>query len=342
MKILVTGSEGYFGSLLISHLLQKGHSNIVGIDRISYSGALGYQYIKQDLKDKNAVRAIIEREKPDAIIHAAAMLAHERPDIQDLWESNVDATKNLAEVSSDCGVKRFVFISSNCLWGKEINHPIKVQEPYSPVEIYGKSKIQSELDLLKMKDKLSIVIFRSPTIVSTGRLGLLGLLFELVNEDRRVPVLGNGINRYQFIYGPDYAEAIALTLENQVQGIFHVGSNDIPTVREMYESLINYAESKSRLLFLPEKMARIGLMILSKLRLSPLGPYQYNMLGASFQFDTSETVEKLNWNPTQNNSEMFIEAYKGFLTQSKSEDLNVSVHKRTARAPVLKILKRLL
>jgi nucleoside-diphosphate-sugar epimerase len=342
MKILVTGSEGYFGSLLISHLIEKGYSEIVGVDRIQYSGAPGYRFIQQDLKVEQGVHDMLQKEKPDAVIHAAAMLAHERPDIKDLWASNVDATRYLANESIAVGVKRFIFISSNCLWGKEIDHPIEIDEPFDPVEIYGRSKMQSEIDLHELDKKLSIVIFRSPTIVSSGRLGLLGLLFELINENRRIPVLGDGLNKYQFVYGPDYAEAIVLALESEVTGIFHVGSNDVPTVKEMYESLIQHAESESKLLFLPEKLARYGLMFLSKLKLSPLGPYQYNMLGASFQFNLENTNSTLKWIPTKNNLEMFIEAYIGYISQLKRDTKGLSAHKRTARAPVFKIIKMIL
>ena len=339
MKVLVTGSEGYFGSLIISHLRQKGYKEIIGIDRIPHSGQIGYYYHRIDLSDEISLRKVIELEKPDAIVHAAAMLAHERPDLKDLWGSNVTATQSLAALSAEFKIKKFIFISSNCLWGKEAHHKIQVDEPYEPVEIYGKSKMQSEIDLRKFKNSFDLVIFRSPTIVSSGRLGLLGLLFQLVRENRRIPVMGPGNNRYQFVYGPDYAEAIRLALESKNTGTYHVGSESVPTVSEMYEALIQHAGSKSRLIHFPQRLAKFGLVILNKLRLSPLGPYQYNMLGASFEFDLSAAKRDFNWRPTRTNSEMFIEAYDSYIAQLNSETSNLSAHKRSAEAPILKVLK---
>jgi nucleoside-diphosphate-sugar epimerase len=339
MKVLVTGSEGYFGSLIISHLKESGYKNLMGMDRIPHSGAIGYSYYQIDLQNQKSLRNVIESERPDAIVHAAAMLAHERPDLKDLWGSNVTATESLASLAAQFKVKKFIFISSNCLWGKEANHAISVDEPYNPVEIYGKSKMQSEIDLQKYKNSFELVIFRSPTIVSSGRLGLLGLLFELIGKNRRIPVMGPGDNRYQFVYGPDYAEAIRLGLESTHTGTYHVGSDSVPTVSEMYEALIQHAGSRSTLIRFPQKLAKVGLIVLNKLRLSPLGPYQYNMLGASFEFETSATKRDFNWHPTLTNSQMFIEAYNFYVTQLDADTSKLSAHKRSASAPILKALK---
>jgi hypothetical protein len=107
----------------------------------------------------------------------------------------------------------------------------------------------------------------------------------------------------------------------------------------MYDALIQHAGSSSTLIHFPQKLAKLGLIGLNKLRLSPLGPYQYNMLGASFEFETSATKRDFNWHPTLTNSQMFVEAYNSYVTQLDTDTSKLSAHKRSASAPILKVLK---
>jgi nucleoside-diphosphate-sugar epimerase len=116
----------------------------------------------------------------------------------------------------------------------------------------------------------------------------------------------------------------------------------VPTVAEMYQALIDRAGSRSRLLHVPQGPTVLALKILHALRLSPLGPYQYNMLGASFEFDIDDTCQRLAWEPTRTNTEMLSEAFDFYQSGSVGEGEDVSAHSRVAAGGVLSLLRHLL
>jgi len=341
MRILVTGSAGYFGGLVARSLLAQGHE-VCGIDRLPHPSSDAFPTVVADVRDRSAVDKAFRTFRPDAVVHAAAVLAHERPSREDLWGSNVDGTQMLVEAATTVSVRQFVFISTNCLWGTDLGRPVTTGDAPNPVEIYGESKVAAEKVLSRFTDHLAVTIFRSPTIVSSGRLGLLGLLFQFIEEDRKIPVVGDGKNRYQFVYGPDYANAIGLALSTTASGTFNVGSHSVPTVAEMYEALISQADSGSRLLHVPQAPTVLALRLLHALRLSPLGPYQYNMLGASFEFDISETCSQLGWKPTKTNTEMLTEAFTFYRTGAMSSGDEISAHSRVAASGILGLLRHFL
>src|SRR5437879_13296953 len=103
----------------------------------------------------------------------------------------------------------------------------------APVEIYGRWKLAAEEHLLSLSSQLPVKIVRTPTIVAAGRLGLLSILFEFIHEGRRVWLVGDGGNRYQFVSAEDLADACVLLSTSSSTGIFHVGSESVPTGRGM-------------------------------------------------------------------------------------------------------------
>ena len=341
MRIVVTGSAGYFGGVIAQSLSSNGHT-VVGVDRLAHRGSSHFSTYQVDVRNRDDVLGVLHAFNPDVVVHAAAVLAHERPSREDLWTSNVDGTRVLAECAKAVGAKQFVFISTNCLWGVDLGRPVTTNDEPRPVELYGESKAAAEKVLMEFNEAMTVTVFRSPTIVSSGRLGLLGLLFQFIEEGRKLPVVGSGKNRYQFVYGPDYAQAIRCAIDKQVGGTFNVGSRNVPTVAEMYQALIDRAGSQSRLLHVPQGPTVLALKILHALRLSPLGPYQYNMLGASFEFDIDDTCQRLAWEPTRTNTEMLSEAFDFYQSGSVGEGEDVSAHSRVAAGGVLSLLRHLL
>ena len=91
--------------------------------------------------------------------------------------------------------------------------------------------------------ELQVVTLRCPTIIDIGRLGLLAILFEFIDDGKKVWVVGDGSNRYQFIYAQDLATACLQCLGYEQSNLFHIGSDHVPTMRGMYESVIREAGS---------------------------------------------------------------------------------------------------
>lgn len=340
MRALVTGSAGFFGGVLKDRLLADGWE-VVGVDRLPDVEQPGYAPRVIDLRDAIAVGKALNEFKPDAVFHCAAVLAHDRRNRANLWSSNVDGTANVARAAIDSGAKALVFISSNCLWSTSWDRPVTESDAPAPVEIYGRSKLAAEEHLLSLSKELPVKVLRCPTIVAAGRLGLLSILFEFIHEGRRVWMVGDGGNRYQFVSAEDLAQACLLLAGSSAAGIFHVGSEGVPTVREMLGGVIQRAGTKARLTQLPRRPAIAALRLLSSVGLSPLGPYHYRMIASSFVFDTTRLRNATGWRPTTGNTEMLWRAYQFYVEHldELAREQNASPHRTLSGLGALRIVK---
>jgi UDP-glucose 4-epimerase len=278
--------------------------------------------------------------RPDVIFHCAAVLAHDKENRANLWSTNVDGTASVADAAIAAGVPALLFISSNCLWGTNWNRPVSESDQPAPIETYGRSKLAAEQHLQSL-DQLAVKIVRCPTIISEGRLGLLAILFEFVHEGRRIWLVGDGGNRYQFINAEDLARACLLLAVNPATGIFNVGSENVPTLAEMFSELIRRAGTRSRLTPLPRNLAVGALRLLSSMGLSPLGPYHYRMLASNFEFDTTRIRTATGWRPSVGNTDMLWRAYSFYVEHlgERSDGTQASAHRRPSDLGALRLVK---
>ncbi len=340
-KVLVTGGSGFFGEILIRALIEQGYF-CVNIDlvkcEIQSGNLVSYQ---GDIRNTELLETIFEKHQFCAIYHCAAILAHGHNSKDFLWSSNVTGTQNVVEFAKKYSVKHLVFLSSNCLWGTGFDKPVDENVTPAPIEIYGKSKLEAEKILMNYKDYVNSVIIRCPTIMDYGRLGLLTLLFDFIREGKKVWVVGNGKNRYQFIYAKDLVSACIKAANYDKTDVFHIGSDNVRSFEEVYNYVIEKANTKARVAHLPRKLSIFGMRLSYKLGISPLGPYQYKMLSESFIFDTAKIKKYLDWEPTVTNDEMLYRAYKYYndnydLIHSRKD---VSAHRSAAKMGIIRVLK---
>lgn len=339
--VLVTGGSGFFGGILKRRLLAEGHS-CTNIDLVRDPDTDPNLTSSQgDIRDTAALQQLFASQNFTAVFHCAAQLAHDAIDDKLLWTSNVDGTRNLAEAAKQFGVKKFIFISSNCLWASDLGHDVAEDEPPNPIELYGRSKLAAEQALAEYVYDLDIVTIRCPTIIDSGRLGLLAILFEFIDDGKKVWVVGDGSNRYQFIYAQDLATACLLALDYEGSNLFHIGSENVVSLRRVYEAVIQAAGSRSRVASLPKGPTIAAMRLAHKLNLSPLGPYHYQMIAESFVFDTTRIRNQLGWTPTVTNEEMMVRAYK-YYAENRNEihsRTDVSAHSRPTSMGIIRMLK---
>jgi UDP-glucose 4-epimerase len=340
--VLVTGASGFFGGVLKRRLLREGHT-VVNIDLEPDEDSLpGLTSIQGDLRDAALLDRIFAEHRFDAIYHVAAQLAHGKMDEHLLWTSNVDATRLLAEHARAAGIRPFVFVSTNCLWASNLGHPVHEDRDIpAPIELYGKSKLAAEQLLKDFTTDLDVVIIRCPTIMDAGRLGLLAILYEFIDDHKTVWVVGDGSNRYQFIYAEDLATACIQAASYGRSDLFHIGSDEVKSMRQVYEAVIQTSGSRSKVRSLPKAPTIAAMMAAHKLRISPLGPYHYKMIAESFVFDTTRIKQRLHWKPTLTNEEMLLRAYD-YYAKNRAEianRTNVSTHRKPASMGVIRLLK---
>ena len=339
-QVLVTGGSGFFGGILKRRLLAEGYS-VVNIDLVLDPDLHpNLTSLRGDIRNKELLREVFAKSGFVSVMHCAAMLAHDTISDEELWTSNVDGTRNVAEACREAGVRKLVNISSNCLWASNLGHEVAEDEVPAPVELYGRSKLAAEEALKEFPD-LEVVTIRCPTIIDSGRLGLLAILFEFIEDGKRVWVVGDGGNRYQFIYAQDLATACIQTLGYSGSDLFHIGSDHVTSLREVYQAVIDVAGTKARVAELPKGPAIAAMKIAHTFKVSPLGPYHYRMIAEDFIFDTRRIRERLAWAPTLTNNQMMVEAFRYYAAGRKEIHARkeVSAHSKPAGMGVIRLLK---
>jgi UDP-glucose 4-epimerase len=341
--VLLTGGAGFFGGLLKRELLKKGMRVVsVDLEEDNYNHP-NLISIKGDIRQRKTLDKLGKKYKFEAIYHIAAILAHAARNKNFLWTSNVDGTRNIADLAQKYHIPKVIFTSSNCLWGRSFDRLVSEDDTPKPVEIYGRSKWEGEKILLESRyqNDFKTIIFRCPTIVDSGRLGLLAILFEFIDEGRKVWVVGGGKNRYQFIFARDLIDACIKAMDYNETTVFNTGSDNVPTFLETYNYVIKKAGTKSRVANLPRIITIPVMRIAHVLNLSPLGPYQYKMIAESFVFNTTKIKKELKWRPTLTNPEMLYKSYIYYHNnlQDIKNRKNVSAHKQVAKMGIIRLLK---
>lgn len=339
---LVTGGSGFFGDCFIAEVLERG-ATVINVDVVrSERKHPRLHNLQIDIRDADKLDAAFARHAPiSSVFHFAALLAHGDITVADMYGVNVDGTRNLLASCKRHGVGNLVFTSTNCLWGEPMPHAIAEDEPARPCEDYGRAKLAAEC-VLKKEETIACAIIRTPTIIQAGRLGLLAILFEFIDEGRKLWVVGDGSNRYQFIAAHDLSAACLLASTLATTEVFNVGSDEVPPLGDTYQYVIKAAGSSSRLARIPKWLAIPAMKIAHLLHISPLGPYHWRMIAENFRFDTSKAKRMLGWRPTLGNDQILLEAYEYYRREKQEihQRSEASAHRKaTPMGMAIRLLK---
>jgi nucleoside-diphosphate-sugar epimerase len=236
MHILVTGTDGYLGSLLAPELIRRGH-DVIGLDTGFYkermlfrgSGASPLTLVK-DLRQVEAE----DLRGMDAIVHMAELsndpAGQLAPNIT--YEINHKGSVRLAEVARKAGVKRFVYMSSCSVYGVTDRDFVDEQSPVNPQTAYGECKTLVERDLQPMADdRFSPTFLRNATAYGASprmRFDIvLNNLAGLAWTTKEIRMTSDGTPWRPLVHGLDICQAIAAVLEAPREAIhnqiFNVG-----------------------------------------------------------------------------------------------------------------------
>jgi nucleoside-diphosphate-sugar epimerase len=222
VKILVTGTDGYIGTVLAEYLVQRGHG-VTGVDTGFYRS--GWLYNGVALSVQTRVKDIRELtpedvEGSDAVVHMAELsndpLAQLLPGIT--HEINHDGSVHVATISKAAGVRRFVYTSSCSVYGAAEADIVDEQSPLHPQTAYAECKASVERAIGAMaSDEFSPTFLRNATAYGASprmRFDIvLNNLAALAWTTREIRMESDGTPWRPLVHVLDICQAIALILE---------------------------------------------------------------------------------------------------------------------------------
>lgn len=335
---LVTGSSGFLGNAIARKLCAKGEQVRLFDLKDTPDRPDSAQFIQGDVRDVNALTDACRDVK--VIFHNAALVPLTKAG-RGFKQVNVQGTANVLQAAIKTGVCKIVHASSSAIYGVPHSCPIKETTPPSPIEPYGRSKLEGEEVLLSRfeKSKPSITIIRPRTIVGTGRLGIFQILFSWIKEGKNIYTIGRGDTLFQFLHIDDLVDAILLAAERDEDETYNIGAAEFSTLHADLTELCEHAGTGSRVKHLPVWPSILSLRLLDMLKLSPLAPWHYLTYHKPFHFDISKAVNKLGWKPRYSNTRMLTEAYDKFIEGVPEHTGTTSMHRKTPAEKILRLLR---
>jgi nucleoside-diphosphate-sugar epimerase len=245
LQILVTGGAGYIGSVVIMQLLQRGHK-VKCLDRFFFGkesleetmGNSNLELIKDDTRwfDSNILKNV------DAVLDLATLSNDPSGELDPskTLDINYKGRFRVAQISKDCGVKRYVLASSCSIYGfnKHINDDntlLDESSPIDPLTTYAKANAKAEEDIIPLaSSKFTVTALRFATVYGYSTrmrfdLAINAWVLDLY-KNQRIRVMRDGTQWRPFIHIKDAATAYQLILDasiDKINGqIFNVGFDE--------------------------------------------------------------------------------------------------------------------
>ena len=206
MKALILGGKGQLGTTLTQMVPTSIAYKSLDLPEI-------------DVTDAKAVESIVGDEKPDVIINASAYTDVDRAEEEvDLaFDVNATGPKNIAMAAKRAGC-RLIHVSTDYVFDGTARTPYQLEDPCSPLGVYGKSKRQGEINVLDVID--DPVIIRTSWLYSQYGNNFLLTMLRLMNERNEVKVVADQVG------SPTWATTLARAIwktvaKTDLKGIFH-------------------------------------------------------------------------------------------------------------------------
>lgn len=289
MRILVTGSNGFFGKCILRKL-----SMLSSVTTLSRNNS--------DLLC-DLVNNIPNLSNFDIVIHAAGK-AHSVPknDLENdaFFDVNVKGTQNLLYgiEASEKLPKSFIFISTVAVYGVDQGENINENSPMLAKDPYGLSKIQAEQLVIEWCQKNNVIctILRLPLLVGENPPGNLGAMINGINKGYYFNIAG-GFARKSMVLANDVANIVLKASE--IGGIYNLTDGSHPSFYELSNAIAR-RNGKKRLFnmpfFIAKSIALVGDFVGSKF---PLNSNKLKKITTDLTFDDSKARQVLGWKPTK-------------------------------------------
>ena len=256
MKLLVTGGAGFIGSCFIRHELNKHPDyKMINLDALTYCGNIenlkdietnpNYTFIHGNICDKNLVRSIAE--EVDCIVNFAAE-SHvdnsiKTPEI--FIETNIQGTLNLLQAGKECGIERFLQVSTDEVYGTLGSEGYFYETtPLAPNSPYSASKAGADMLVRAYKETFGLPVLNTRCSNNYGPYQypekLIPFFISKLLKGEKVPVYGDGLNIRDWLYVYDHCEAIDIVLHNgKIGEVYNIGGHNEKTNLEITRLILD-------------------------------------------------------------------------------------------------------
>jgi UDP-glucose 4-epimerase len=259
MRILVTGGAGFIGSHTVDALIAADGHQVSILDDLS-AGKRGQvnpqaSFTQADLRDAAAVKGVIARERPEAIVHLAAQMDVRRSVADPPFDAQVNLVGflNLMEAAREQGLKRVIFASTGgAIYGEQEVFPCDEDHPRRPVSPYGVAKFATEAYLFfyKVQYGIDYVALRYANVYGPrqdphGEAGVVAIFCGRILEGQPCTIYGDGGQTRDYVYVGDVVRANLAAIQSAVSGAFNIGTGVETDVNQLYRALADAAGSKT-------------------------------------------------------------------------------------------------
>lgn len=251
-RILVTGGAGFLGSHFVRRCLNAGSYAVTNVDCLTYAGDLrrledvmthpGYRFVRADITEEDEINDLIATQRPEAIVHYAAEshVTRSESDPERFFRTNVEGTRVLLEAAVRHGVKRFVHISTDEVYGsilegsyKEADKAPGTGPAASP---YSRSKSLADDLALSFAGRLDVCVCRPTNAFGPWQYPEKVFPRWVTRGLSAQPLLvwGDGLYIRQWLFAEDFAGAVALVLARGGRGeAYNIGPNHDPEITNL-------------------------------------------------------------------------------------------------------------
>ena len=226
MRILVTGASGQLGYDVEREQERRGIEH------------LGTSSRELDITDREAVERLMAAYRPDAAIHCAAYtkvdLAEDEP--ERCWAVNADGTRNLAAACREIGAK-MLYISTDYVFPGTGEQLRRTDDPVSPVNTYGRSKLAGELAVQSLLEKYFIV--RISWVFGKNGNNFVKTMLRLAETKAELSVVCDQIGSPT--YTADLAPLLCDMVQTERYGVYHATNEGTCAWSEFAEAIFELA-----------------------------------------------------------------------------------------------------
>jgi nucleoside-diphosphate-sugar epimerase len=305
-NILVTGAGGFLGCHMANYLAKRGH-RVDGMDihfpDTPVDGRTPlFNVVEGDFRNWELTRDTLQDK--DVVFHFASAHLQISLDESEYWDINVHGLRKLLEEAHDCGIQRFIHVSSVGAYGKLASIPADENTPCHPQSIYGETKLAGEQEVISFgRDSgLPYVILRPAWIYGLG-CPRTAKLHRMLKKKRFI-MIGKGANKRHPMYIKDMLEAFRLAMErNEALGeIMIIGGDRIITTRELVDTFSSTLNLPGPLVTLPYPVgvaiATVAETLFGLIRKEPpISRRTLEFFDTDNGFDISKSKRILNFSP---------------------------------------------